>query len=248
MRIASEGSVPPTPKRKSLDNIAAAHAVDFRNAEEEEAGKERHLELERYGDPRSSITIVGGSGPGGGPRQKVKVDDLEVWRQADILVAWEHCGGNKKGFVTSIDARKLLLMFGVNWKNACANIEPGCYWTFESIVDKLSLLLPTSRTVKQVWRLLEHTDKMENNTHRTGHLNQAKLRLRLSDHGMSEEELYVFLAPYSKDDETPVAYGKMYADCFPADPRTRLDRVLKAYARFVPDKEKDPGAGGLHFG
>jgi hypothetical protein len=150
---------------------------------------------------------------------------LEPWRIADAELNFAETDRGDKGFLNSRETRKFLLNFGVPWGKTLDAVTQGKFADFPTCIDRLETLQTSKDVQENTWRLLVHTDmqeaKMEGRERATGFISYDLVYKRMTDHGMAEDELFLFLQPYRRDDGK-VEYAKMYRDLFPVNAEAKI--------------------------
>lgn len=156
-----------------------------------------------------------------------------TWRKADFLVLWDLHGGNNRGYITSIEAKKLLLEFGVPWRQVTHHIKPGHHWDFDACFEKLQILLPSDRMAKDVQKLMEKTDMDENHGSLSGLINVETLRKALQSHGLDELETDLFLSKYTREsvNKDTITWGTMLQNLYGHEEtqKPRLQGVMSIF-------------------
>lgn len=160
-------------------------------------------------------------------------DNAPTWRRADFIVLWELHGGNKKGYLTSIEAKKLLMEFGVPWRQVSHFIKPGNHWDFDACFEKLQLLLPTERMMRDVQKCLEKTDADENHGKISGMINVETFESAMLSHGMNQLELDLFLSRYKRESiiAGTLTWGTIFQDLYGPEEveKPRLEKVISVF-------------------
>jgi len=143
-----------------------------------------------------------------------------AWRIADHELNFQTCDRGEKGFLNTRECRKMLLNFGIPWGKAVPAVPDNRYFDFESAIDRVEAMQTGERLKDAIWRLFVHTDRAESGELKpSGFLDYKTIEKRMTDHGLTEDELYIFLAPYKRADGK-VEYAKLHRDLFPDDPLT----------------------------
>jgi hypothetical protein len=147
---------------------------------------------------------------------------MEPWRIADMELNFSDVDRGDKGFLNSRETRLFLLNFGIPWGKTIDTVQAGKYSDFPTSIDKIESMQSAEAIKDHTWRLLVHSDIEEANGDRaTGFISFEKIYKRLEDHGMDDDELYLFLTPYKRDDGK-VEYAKMFRDLFPPNREAKI--------------------------
>jgi hypothetical protein len=148
--------------------------------------------------------------------------ELAPWRMADMELNFAEADRGDKGFLNSRETRKFLLNFGVPWGKTIEACPSGKYCDYPSAIDRIESLQSMDDIKANTWRLLVHTDLAETKGDRaSGFVSFDSIEKRMIDHGMEEDELFIFLTPYKRDDGK-VEYAKMFRDLFPPNADAKI--------------------------
>jgi Ca2+-binding EF-hand superfamily protein len=144
-------------------------------------------------------------------------DKLHDWRTVDFLDIFLENDKGGKGYLNSKEQRKLLTDAGITMMKTFEIVKQDKYMNFEQISSLLDQMLPQDTLTHRVMTLFQYYDRQESSDGRlTGFVHQDTLIRSLTEHGVSEEDMYIFISPFKRNDHK-IEYHRVIEQLYPDD-------------------------------
>ena len=154
--------------------------------------------------------------------------DLPAWRMADLDMNFSLCDKGEKGFLATREARKMLINMGIPIATANAYTKKRGYYTFKELIDKCQEIINEIAMLRSLYTAFRYTDIKTSDVDRyTGFVDYDFVATKMEEHGMMEDEIDLFLAPYHRDDGK-LEYQRLLRDTFPGTYTSDLVEVMVA--------------------
>jgi Ca2+-binding EF-hand superfamily protein len=147
--------------------------------------------------------------------KQVEKAKLHDWRVCDFDDHFNACDKGGKGYLNSKEQRKFLTETGITMMKTFEIVKQDKYMTLEQICSLIEHMLPQEQVTRRVQKLFEYYDRQESNDGRlTGFVHEETVLQCLSDHGVDEDDLYIFISPFKRNDNK-IEYHRVIEQLFP---------------------------------
>jgi hypothetical protein len=162
---------------------------------------------------------------------------------ADLDMNFSLCDKGEKGFLATREARKMLINMGIPIDTANAYTKKRGYYTFKELIDKCQEIINEIAMLRSLYTAFRYTDIKTSDVDRyTGFVDYDFVATKMEEHGMMEDEIDLFLAPYHRVDGK-LEYQRLLRDTFPGTYTSDLVEVFELGVHHV-GKMVVPRLGG----
>jgi hypothetical protein len=110
----------------------------------------------------------------------------------------------------------MLMNLGIPIRIARESIKKNCYYDFESVLDKIIEIQNENDLLRGLHNTFRFTDinTPGHDQRYTGFVDTQTVVKKMQDHGMTDEEMYLFLTPYRRADGK-IEYARLLQETFP---------------------------------
>jgi hypothetical protein len=143
--------------------------------------------------------------------------DLHHWRTNDLEDNFKRCDVGAKGYLNSKEQRRMLTDSGITMMTTFGTIKQSKFMNLNQISETIEEMLPQDVVVERARALFRWHDRKESDDGRlTGFVNQSTVEANLEEHGLSEDEIAIFISPYTRNDHK-IEYSRLLEVLYPKD-------------------------------
>jgi hypothetical protein len=144
-------------------------------------------------------------------------DKLHHWRSCDYEDYFKSNDKGAKGYLNSKEQRAMLTDAGITMMKTFEIVKPEKYMNLDQICNVIESMVPHESLPDRVLRMFKHYDRTESADGRlTGFVSEDTFIAGIGEHGLTEEEFFIFLTPFKRNDDK-VEYARLIEHLFPQD-------------------------------